>query len=65
MTTATSTYAPDAIHTLRDSFALHLSATRADETTRIWLAALDSLIAHLEGIGPPASTRSGSNRMAR
>ena len=33
--TVTSEYAPDALITLRESFALHLSATRAEKTTRI------------------------------
>ena len=63
MTATRSTYAPDAIHTLRDSFALHLSATRAEKTTRIYLAALDSLIAHLDaqGICPPGPGRSGTS----
>jgi site-specific recombinase XerD len=53
----TSTYAPDAIHTLRDSFALHLDATRAPKTSRIYLAALDSLIRHLEAQGMPTGAR--------
>ena len=41
--TVTSEYAPDALDSLRESFALHLSATRADKTTRIYLDALDRL----------------------
>jgi site-specific recombinase XerD len=53
----TSTYAPDALTTLRDSFALHLDATRAPKTTRIYLAALDALIGHLEAAGMPTSAR--------
>jgi hypothetical protein len=57
MTATRSTYAPDAIHTLRDSFALHLSATRAEKTTRIYLAVLDSLIAHLDAQGMPTGAR--------
>jgi site-specific recombinase XerD len=39
---------PDTLRSLRDSYALHLSATRAEKTGRIYLAALDSLVAHLE-----------------
>ncbi len=59
MTTGTtSTYAPDALHTLRDSFELHLSASRAAKTTRIYLAALDALIHHLEALGMPTGARS-------
>jgi site-specific recombinase XerD len=58
MTTGTtSTYAPDALHTLRDSFELHLGASRAAKTTRIYLAALDALIAHLEAHGMPTGAR--------
>ncbi len=45
-TETTSAYVPDALNTLRESFALHLDATRADKTARIYLAALDALIAH-------------------
>ena len=37
--------APDALSSLRESFALHLDATRRPKTTRIYLAALDGLIA--------------------
>ena len=37
-TGATSTYVPDALATLRDSFALHRDATRADGTAWIRLA---------------------------
>ena len=48
-----STYAPDALTSLRESFALHLDATRAAKTTRIYLDALDNLIAHLAGQGMP------------
>jgi site-specific recombinase XerD len=54
----TTTYAPDALSSLRDSFALHLDATRADKTARIYLAALDSLIRHLEAQGMPTGARS-------
>lgn len=57
MVTTTSTYAPDALHTLRDSFALHLSATRAEKTSRIYLDALAALIRHLEAQGMPAGAR--------
>ena len=57
-TTTTSTYVPDALTSLRDSFALHLDATRKPKTTRIYLAALDGLIAHLEANGMPTATRS-------
>jgi site-specific recombinase XerD len=54
---AMDTYAPDAIHTLRDSFALHLSATRAEKTSKIYLTALDGLIRHLESNGMPTGAR--------
>ena len=58
MTTApTSAYVPDALHTLRESFALHLDATRADKTARIYLTSLDALIAHLRVQGMPAGAR--------
>lgn len=53
----TVAYAPDALHTLRDSFALHLSASRSDSTQRIYLNALDRLIAHLEANGMPTGAR--------
>jgi site-specific recombinase XerD len=53
----TSTYAPDALRTLRESFALHLDATRADKTARIYLSALDALIGHLEANGMPLGAR--------
>ncbi|HEY8772466.1 MAG TPA: tyrosine-type recombinase/integrase [Candidatus Limnocylindria bacterium] len=56
MTTST-TYVPDALHTLRDSFRLHLDASRAAQTSRIYLAALDALIAHLEAQGMPTGAR--------
>jgi site-specific recombinase XerD len=48
-----ATYAPDALGALRDSFALHLDATRAPKTGRIYLDALDNLIQHLEAQGMP------------
>ena len=53
----TGTYAPDALTTLRDSFALHLEATRAPNTARIYLAALDGLIRHLDATGMPTGAR--------
>jgi site-specific recombinase XerD len=53
----TSEYAPDALGSLRDSFALHLDATRSDKTARIYLAALDALIHHLESAGMPTGAR--------
>jgi site-specific recombinase XerD len=43
----------DHIASLRDSFALHLEATRQPSTTRIYLDALDGLIRHLETNGMP------------
>ena len=49
----TQTHAPDHIGSLRDSFALHLEATRQPSTTKIYLAALDGLIRHLEANGMP------------
>ena len=53
----TSTYVPDALHTLRDSFRLHLDASRAAQTSRIYLAALDGLIGHLQTQGMPTGAR--------
>ena len=53
MTTRTSV--PDHVSMLRDSFALHLEATRRPSTTRIYLDALDNLIRHLEANGMPTS----------
>lgn len=50
---ATAPYAPDALTSLRESFALHLDATRATKTARIYLDALDNLITHLESHGMP------------
>lgn len=52
-----STYAPDALTSLRESFALHLDATRAPKTARIYLSALDALIRYLEGHGMPTTAR--------
>ncbi len=53
----TSTYVPDALLTLRESYALHLAATRATKTSRIYLAALDALIRHLQAQGMPTGAR--------
>jgi site-specific recombinase XerD len=47
----------DALSSLRDSFALHLSATRSEKTARIYLAALDALIRHLEAKAMPTGAR--------
>lgn len=52
-----ATYAPDALTSLRDSFALHLDATRAPKTARIYLDALDNLIRHLQAKGMPTGAR--------
>src|SRR5690606_29861546 len=56
-TQTTLTHAPDSLHSLRDSFALHLDATRAAKTRRIYLASLDALIRHLEAAGMPTKAR--------
>jgi site-specific recombinase XerD len=53
----TSTRAPDALLSLRDSFELHLAADRSPKTSVIYLHALDHLIAHLESKGMPTGTR--------
>ncbi len=53
MGSASATYAPDALGSLRESYSLHLSATRASRTRDAYLAALDSLLAHLEAKGMP------------
>jgi site-specific recombinase XerD len=53
----TSTRALDSIDSLRDSFALHLAADRSPKTSRIYLQALDRLIAHLETNGMPTGAR--------
>ncbi len=58
MTVKASTYAPDALASLRDSFALHLDATRSSKTTKIYLSALDALIRHLDAHGMPTAARS-------
>jgi site-specific recombinase XerD len=52
-----TTHELDALSSLRDSFALHLSATRAEKTARIYLAALDALIKHLVAKGMPTGAR--------
>ena len=51
------THELDALSSLRDSFALHLSATKAEKTARICLAARDALIWHLEAKAIPTGTR--------
>jgi site-specific recombinase XerD len=53
----TSTRAPDSIASLRDSFELHLAADRSPKTSRIYLQALDHLIAHLIAQGMPTGAR--------
>jgi site-specific recombinase XerD len=53
----TSTYVPDSLVSLRDSFALHLDATRSDNTSRVYLNALGSLIRHLDAAGMPTGAR--------
>lgn len=53
--------APDDLASLRDSFALHLDATRQPATRRTYLAALDGLIAFLTEKGMP-TTASGVRR---
>jgi site-specific recombinase XerD len=53
----TSTYAPDALASLRESFALHLDATKAPKTSVIYLGALDSLLRHLDANGMPTGAR--------
>jgi site-specific recombinase XerD len=53
----TSTYVPDSLDSLRDSFALHLDATRAANTSRVYLNALGSLIRHLDAAGMPTGAR--------
>ena len=54
---AQTTHGLDALSSLRDSFALHLSATRSEKTARIYLAALDALIRHLEAKAMPTGAR--------
>ena len=49
----TGTRERDHILCQRDSFALHLEATRQPSTTRIYLDALANLIAHLDANGMP------------
>jgi site-specific recombinase XerD len=53
----TSTYVPDSLDSLRDSFALHLDATRAANTSRVYLNALGGLIRHLDAAGMPTGAR--------
>ena len=55
MTVATIVRTPDDLASLRDSFALHLDATRQPATRRTYLAALDALIAYLTEHGMPTS----------
>jgi len=57
MVATTSTYVPDALDTLRDSFALHLAATRSPSTSRIYLSALDGLRRYLSENGMPTTAR--------
>ncbi len=47
----------DSLAILRDSFALHLSATRRPKTVALYLAALDGLRRHLTTAGMPTSAR--------
>jgi site-specific recombinase XerD len=54
---AIAAYAPDALASLRESFALHLDATRKPKTARIYLDALDNLIGHLDAHGMPVAAR--------
>jgi site-specific recombinase XerD len=54
---AQTTHELDALSSLRDSFALHLSSTRSEKTARIYLAALDALIRHLEAKAMPTGSR--------
>ena len=55
MTTATA--AIDSLASLRESFSLHLDATRSPQTSRIYLSALDRLIRHLAAAGMPTGAR--------
>ncbi len=50
---APTTYTPDALPALRDSFALHLHATRAPKTGSIYVGSLDGFIAYLLANGMP------------
>jgi site-specific recombinase XerD len=54
---AQTTHELDALSSRRDSFALHLSATRSEKTARIYLAALGALIRHLEAKAMPTGAR--------
>jgi hypothetical protein len=51
------TVTPDALTSLRESFALQLDATRKPKTARIYLDALDNLIRHLGAHGMPVAAR--------
>jgi site-specific recombinase XerD len=53
-----TTYAPDALTSLRDSFALHLASGYSPKTATIYLGALDRLIRHLAAQGMPTAARS-------
>jgi site-specific recombinase XerD len=53
----TPVLAPDAIQSLRESFSLHLDASRSPRTSRLYLIALDNLIRHLEATGMPTGIR--------
>ncbi len=53
MGSASVTYSPDALASLRESDSLHLDATRSPETWRIYAAALDSFPGHLRANGMP------------
>jgi site-specific recombinase XerD len=54
----TTVYAPDALSSLRESFALHLAPPRYSPKTRaIYLAALDGVIRYLEEQGMPTGAR--------
>ncbi len=48
----------DTLASLRDSFALHLSATRSANTAKIYLSALGAFLAHLQSNGLPTGARS-------
>jgi len=52
-----ATHEPDALTSLRDSFALHLTATRTSKSTHLYLTALDSLIRHLQVHEMPTTAR--------
>lgn len=54
---ATTTLAPDSLAILRESYALHLAATRAEKTSTIYLAAFDRFLDYLGAQGMPTSVR--------